>query len=58
MTLSRNGFVLFQMYKLHRRITAIEREQSEKSKREAYIYAVSIALLFVNGWLLYTSRRA
>lgn len=46
-----------QIFKLHRRITTIEKEQSEKSKREAYVYAVSIALLFVNGWLLYTSRK-
>lgn len=46
-----------QVFKLHRRITTIEKQQEEKSKRDLYVYAVTIAFWFINGWFLYSSRR-
>ncbi|XP_039262675.2 mitochondrial fission factor-like isoform X2 [Styela clava] len=46
-----------QVFKLHHRITSIEKQQEEKSKRDLYVYAVTIAFWFINGWFLYSSRR-
>lgn len=46
-----------QVFKLHRRITNIERNQVEKNSKDMYMYAVAAALFLFNGIFLYRNRK-
>uniref|UniRef100_H2Z159 Mitochondrial fission factor n=1 Tax=Ciona savignyi TaxID=51511 RepID=H2Z159_CIOSA len=46
-----------QIFKLHRRVTALEQQQLEMKKVNYCVYGLTVAFWLINGWFLYTHRR-
>nr|XP_026691381.1 mitochondrial fission factor homolog B isoform X2 [Ciona intestinalis] len=46
-----------QIFKLHRRITVLEKHQSDTNRINYCVYGFTVAFWLLNGWFLYNHRR-